>query len=120
MRHGWLHPRSLLEPLVWAKRTDRVWERLLGLLGRPAPARGTGLLISHSRTAHSFGLRYALDVVFLSADWRILDIARGLRPWRRVAFPAAAHVLELAAGEADRLRLAPGQNLQWVEDRARE
>lgn len=116
MRHGWLHPRAELRPLVWAKRTDHRWECLRGLLGLPAPARGTGLVITPAHGVHTFGLGYALDVVFFDIRWRILAIERAVRPCRWIPAAAAAHVLALSAGEADRLGLAAGQDLDWLDD----
>ena len=45
------------------------------------------------------GMRFAIDVAFVDERWRVVDQARGLRPWvplRRGA--AARHTLELPAG----------------------
>jgi uncharacterized membrane protein (UPF0127 family) len=57
---------------------------------------------------HTLFLRYPLDVAFLDEGGRVLQVAT-LAPWRigpRVS--AATAVLELRAGEAKRLGLAPG------------
>lgn len=116
MRRGWLHPAAALEPLVWATRTESSWERARGLLGRPLPVAGTGLIISPCGSVHTLGMRYAIDVVFLSKYWQVLHIAPAVKPWRMTAWRRdAAHVLELAPGEATRIGLAPGMELRWAE-----
>ncbi len=99
---------------VRAQRTVTAWERTRGLLARPAPAPGTGLIISPCSSVHMFGMRYAIDVVYLDCDWTIVSIVSGLKPWRASWGRGAAHVLETAAGEARRLGLMPGLRLQWV------
>jgi uncharacterized membrane protein (UPF0127 family) len=78
---------------------DTHWTRLRGLLGtRDLPA-GDALWIRPCRQVHMFGMRYAIDVVFLDDGHRIVGLAADLQPWRvspRVA--EATSVLELPAG----------------------
>ena len=72
--------------------------RLLGLAFlRPGRA-GVGLLIPRCRSVHTFGMRFALDVVFLDDDLRPLSVRRGLRPSRLAADRRARAVLELPEG----------------------
>jgi uncharacterized protein len=72
--------------------------RLLGLaLLRPERA-GPGLLIPRCRCVHSFGMRFALDVVFLDRDGQPLREVRGLPAWRVVALRGADAVLETPTG----------------------
>lgn len=116
MRRGWLHKPTVLEPLVWATRTDSVWERARGLLGRPVPLQGAGMLISPCGSVHTLGMRYAIDVVYLNRQWQVLDVAPAVKPWRMTAWRRGAeHVLELAPGEAARIGLTPGMDLHWAE-----
>ena len=56
-------------------------------------------------------MRFPIDVVFLDSERRIVAVRRALRPWRLARAKAAASVLELAAGECDRLELAEGDVL---------
>jgi uncharacterized protein len=92
------------------------WTRLRGLLGTPRLAPGEGLWIKPSRQVHMFGMRYALDLVFLDAAGQVLRLVHALPPNRispRVA--GAISVLELPAGmlagttlaEGDRVEIAP-------------
>jgi hypothetical protein len=71
--------------------------RLLGLAGlRAAPQ--AALLLPRTRSVHTFGMRFPLDLVWLDAAGRIVRIDRAVRP-RRVRTCRAAHaVIELPAG----------------------
>ena len=115
MRHGGLHDAVDGTLRVRAQLTATAWERARGLLGRPAPAPGPGLIISPCSSVHMFGMPYAIDVVYLRHDWTIVSIVHALRPWRASWGSGASHVLELAAGEARRLGLDVGMQLRWVE-----
>jgi uncharacterized protein len=75
--------------------------RLLGLSGLDRDEAGAGLLIPRCASVHTFGMRFALDLVFLDRRGRVLETRRGMPPRRLVwAQSGAAAVLELpAAGE---------------------
>ena len=116
MRHGALYDRSgNATRVAHVARTSNAFERLRGLLGRPAPAPDHGLLIDPCASVHMLFMRYAIDVVYLDRDFVVTRVVAGLRPWRLSAAPGSAMTLELRAGEADRLGLAPGVALRWDE-----
>jgi uncharacterized protein len=73
--------------------------RLRGLLGRSSLPAGEGMLI-RSESVHTFFMRFAIDVVFLDDDHRVLRVDANVGPWRLKACRGARSVLELAAGEA--------------------
>jgi uncharacterized membrane protein (UPF0127 family) len=87
--------------------------RARGLLGRNELGRGHGMLIRPTWSVHTWFMRFAIDVVFLDADLEVLKIARRLRPWRMAARWRAHSVLELAAGECERLEIQVGDRLAW-------
>jgi uncharacterized membrane protein (UPF0127 family) len=71
------------------------WARLLGLaLRRP----GRALLIPRCRSVHTCGMRYALDLIWLDAEGRVIAVDLRVRPWRVRSCRAAAAVLELPSG----------------------
>jgi uncharacterized protein len=73
------------------------WARLVGLaLLRDLPP-DRALLIEGCRSVHTFGMRFAIDVVFLDAVGRPLRVVRNVRPCRVVACRGAAAVLERRA-----------------------
>jgi uncharacterized membrane protein (UPF0127 family) len=74
--------------------------RLRGLLGRRALPAREGMLIRRESSVHTFFMRFAIDVVFLDADERVLRIDPDVGPWRLKACRGARSVLELAAGES--------------------
>jgi len=79
------------------------FERLRGLLGRPPPGRGEALWIAPCRAVHTVGMAYAIDVVFVGKEGRVLRIVPGLSPGRLAWCRRACAVIELAQGEAARL-----------------
>ena len=93
------------------RRAERWPDRLRGLLGAPPPAPGHALLITPCASVHTAFMRYPIDVVFVDHRGRILKVVSALPPWRATACLWARHTLELAAGEARRIGLAPGMEI---------
>jgi uncharacterized protein len=85
--------------------------RMRGLLGRSGLESGEGLLLRPASSVHTFFMRFAIDVVFLSRDGEVVKVAEGVRPWRTSAARGAKAVVELAAGEAARRRIRVGDQL---------
>jgi hypothetical protein len=56
-------------------------------------------------------MRFAIDVVFMDSDLRVLRVVERLGPWRFAGCRGAHAALELPAGEAAARRIAPGQRL---------
>ena len=78
---------------------DGVWTRLVGLLGSASLAPGAGLLLHPSQGVHTLGMRYAIDVVFLSPDFKVVALRERLKPFRMTSMIwRSASVLELPAG----------------------
>jgi uncharacterized membrane protein (UPF0127 family) len=67
-----------------------------------------------------FFMRFPIDAVFLDRDLRILKVVPDLKPWRMAAKKGAKQVLEIAAGEAERRGLEPGQQLVLGEEEGDE
>jgi len=87
-------------------------ERYVGLLQQSVITEGDGLLLIPGGSIHTLGMRFTIDVVFLTSQLRILGIAERVRPWRiRVAPKGTKRVLELAAGQVEEHRLAVGMYL---------
>jgi len=69
--------------------------RLLGLAHLDRERVGAGLLIPRCRGVHTFGMRFALDLVFLDREGRPLSFRREVPPRRLAWDRRAAAVLEL-------------------------
>jgi uncharacterized membrane protein (UPF0127 family) len=72
--------------------------RLLGLAGLRALPPGTALLLPRTRSVHTCAMRFALDLVWLDADGRVVRVDRGVRPWRVRGCRAARAVVEMPSG----------------------
>jgi uncharacterized protein len=81
---------------VRVARTPRA--RLLGLAGLRMLAAEAGLLLPRTRAVHTFGMRFALDLVWLDADGRVVRVDRDVPPRRLRACRASRAVVELPAG----------------------
>jgi len=80
----------------------------MGVADLPA---GQGMLFPGTSSVHTHFMRFPIDVVFLDDGRRIVGIRPALRPWRMASAKGACSVLELAAGECERLGLAEGDAL---------
>jgi uncharacterized membrane protein (UPF0127 family) len=76
--------------------------RLLGLAHLDREQAGTGLLIPRCRSVHTFGMRFALDLVFLDEGLAPVEVRRSVPPRRVARARAAAMVLELPARSVKR------------------
>ena len=86
--------------------------RMRGLLGRRELPPGEGVLLEPASSIHMFFMRFPIDAVFLDRELRVRRVVEGLRPWRLAACRRTRSVLEIAAGEASRHGLEPGQQLR--------
>ena len=98
--------QAVLVPRVTVARTP--WRRALGLLGRRALAAGEGLWLEPCAAVHTWGMRFAIDAVFLDAGGTVMRVVT-LSPWRMVWTPGARSVLELSAGAAAAAGLDAGR-----------
>lgn len=93
---------------------DRWLTRLRGMLGRPYPGAGEGMLLIPCRSVHMLGMRYPLDVAFLDRTGRVLSVSQALAPGFRAASAAGARAaLELPAGTLEASGTVPGDRLVW-------
>jgi uncharacterized membrane protein (UPF0127 family) len=75
--------------------------RAIGLARLDAVAPGTALLIRRCSSVHTFGMRFALDLVFLDGRGEVVELRRGVAPRRVAARRAARAVVEARAGEGE-------------------
>jgi uncharacterized membrane protein (UPF0127 family) len=94
---------------------DTWWQRFRGFLGRGAPGSGEGILLAPCNAIHTFGMTFPLDVVFLDAQGRVLDLRRSLRPWRTARGRSGTrYVLEVPTGTIDQTSTHIGDELSWA------
>ncbi len=76
-------------------------ERRKGLAGLDELPAAIGLQIHGCNSVHTFGMRFALDLLWLARDGRVLRVDRDVPPRRLRACVRAKSVVEVAAGGAD-------------------
>jgi uncharacterized membrane protein (UPF0127 family) len=92
---------------------DSLWLRMRGLLGRSGLAEGSAMLLQPCRSIHMLGMRFPIDVVFLSRDLKVTRVVSNVRPGQFVFGGRGAHSsLEMGAGWFDLSRLGAGTQLE--------
>jgi uncharacterized membrane protein (UPF0127 family) len=93
---------------------DTALRRIRGLLGRRELAPGDGIVMRPGWSIHTAFMLFPIDVAFVDADQVVLKVVQNLRPFRASVCRGARDVVELAAGEAERRGLKPGDRLTWA------
>lgn len=108
----------IAERVEWAGTSET---RRRGLLGRDSLGPGEGIYIVPTQWIHMFGMRFAIDVVFLDGEGRVLSLQRNLRP-NRLSRPVwrAEGALELPAGAIDVTGIELGDVVGFHEGCGRE
>jgi uncharacterized membrane protein (UPF0127 family) len=88
-------------------------ERRRGLLGRNSMDPDEGMYIVPTQWIHMFGMRFAIDVAFLSSSGRVLFVHHALKPNRlsRLVWRAEG-ALELPAGTLRASRTMVGDTIE--------
>jgi len=87
-------------------------DRKKGLLGRNGLEPGQALVIAPTNLVHTFAMRFAIDIIFVSREGRVLKVSRAVPPRRIAGSLRAFAVVELAAGEAERSDTREGDILE--------
>jgi uncharacterized protein len=81
-------------------------QRARGLARLRALPAGEALHLPRCRSVHTFGMRFALDLLWLDADGALVRVDRDVPPRRHRACRSARSVVECGAGHADRFAAA--------------
>ena len=73
--------------------------RLAGLAGLSGLPRGAALELPRTRSVHTLGMRFPIDLVWLDADGRVVHVDHEVAPWRLRWCRQARSVVECRAGE---------------------
>jgi len=83
-----------------------------GLLKRSGLEPGEGLLITPCEAIHTFGMKFAIDVVFIGKDRKVRKLMHAV-PRNRIGFCFSSEiVLELPAGAAQQTGTVVGDQLE--------
>lgn len=89
-------------------------QRLIGLLGRKSISGDYAFCLANCNSVHMFGMRFAIDVIYLNRQDQIVKLVKNLRPWRVSMARSAVKVIETKSGMCDHLNLKVGQELTIV------
>lgn len=87
--------------------------RRTGLLKHDGLAAGEGLWLAPCEAVHTFGMKFAIDVLFLDKKRKVLKIRPDMRKGKMAACLRAHSVLELPSGMAAATRTAAGDELEF-------
>jgi uncharacterized membrane protein (UPF0127 family) len=92
-----------------------LWRQTVGLIGRRELDPDEGLWLEPCNSIHTFGMRFAIDVLFLDRSGVLLHMVSDLRPWR-VSWPVrrARSVVEIPSGAIASRNIQPGLRYQIV------
>jgi uncharacterized protein len=76
------------------------------------------LWIKPCNSIHTFGMKFSIDALFLDKKWRVVGLAKDLRP-NRVSriYTRASSVIEFPAGTLAATDTAAGDQLELIESR---
>ena len=94
---------------------DTSEKRRTGLLKHTGLSAGEGLWIKPSEGVHTFGMKFAIDVIFVNKKGIVLKLRSNMVK-RRISFCLTAHsVVELPVGVIESSRTAKGDQLEFVK-----
>lgn len=103
----------LSAPFLEILIADNFVTRFAGLMFKKKLPAATGLFLAPCNSVHMCFMRFAIDVIYLDKDYKILKVVKNLRPWIGLSMCAKAYAtLEMTAGEADRCGLEVGKKLE--------
>jgi uncharacterized membrane protein (UPF0127 family) len=92
--------------VLWVAEARGVRARALGLARLDALPPDWALHIPRCRSVHTVGMRFALDLVWLDGEGRVVEVDSGVPRRRHVACRRARSVVELNAGRAEAFLVA--------------
>jgi uncharacterized protein len=95
------------------------WTRLRGLIGRRRLAPTEALWLRPCNGVHTFWMLFAIDVIFLDRELRVVKLIENLRPFRAtLPHGQTRSVLELPAHTIAQTALKIGDRLRPVREEA--
>lgn len=98
----------------WARS---FWARLRGLMFRSPLLDGGGLVLEPNYSVHTFGMRFAIDVIFVDRHGRVVGLTPAMLPNR--PFAGARHAqraIEVPAGIIAATQTQLGDTLQFLDE----
>ncbi|MEZ4661902.1 MAG: DUF192 domain-containing protein [Caldilineaceae bacterium] len=94
---------------------DNFWARLRGLTFIRHLEAGRGLVITRTNSIHTHFMFMPIDVLYVDAQNKIVDMSLTMKPWRMALPRLKAHyVIEMPAGVIVRTNSRAGDRLQLI------
>jgi len=100
---------------IQGMQTQSMKERLGGLLVLDELKREQALWITPCNSVHTFGMKYALDLVYIDKNNIVRGLVSQLKPWRMSLCIKAKAVMELTAGSLQYLDIQRGDSCKWLD-----
>ncbi|HEC68897.1 MAG TPA: DUF192 domain-containing protein [Candidatus Omnitrophica bacterium] len=91
-----------------AKIADNFFKRFLGLMFRKSLSKEEALIFFRAPSIHTFFMRFALDILFLDKEGKVLRIARKIKPWRMVFCRNSSVTVEFSSENNNLAKTSPG------------
>jgi len=85
--------------------------RRRGLLAYPSMPEGAAMVIAPTNAVHTFFMKFAIDLLFVGRDGRVVKARGDVRPWRMSAAWRGHAVIELEAGALRRISVRVGDQI---------
>lgn len=96
------------------KKAETFLGRFFGLMGRKNLPKNCGLLLAPCKSIHMLFMRFSIDAIYIDENFVIKKIVPNLKTWIGISFCMNAWgVVEVTAGEAERLNLKVGEKLNF-------
>ena len=112
-------PKTILVERTQRLLADRAhvarswWARMVGLLNRSSLPPGEALIFPGCQSIHTVGMRFAIDVIFINRQWRVVSLQPAIPPGRFLLSAWNAWgVVEMTSGTLDRVELQIGDQLR--------
>ncbi len=109
--------RNTRSGVLVATRVETAFEstdRRKGLLGRDGFAPGQAMVIAPTNLVHTFAMRFAIDILFVARDGRVLKVSSNVPPRRIAGSLRGFAVVELPAGQAGASDTRVGDSIEVV------
>ncbi len=73
------------------------------------------MILAPCKSVHTFFMRFAIDILFVSRNGRVVKVRSTVPAWRIAASLSAFAVIEMAAGSADSRDICAGDYLQFLD-----
>ena len=94
---------------------DTFFSRLVGLLNRKSFNPGEALIIRRCRSIHMFFMGFAIDVVFVDRNNRVVGFVEGIKPFcLSPIFFRASYAIELPEGTVKTSKTTAGDQIQLI------